>query len=166
MGDDAEYYFETMMEDPVFREKVRELEEECEKKRQAEEKFKFLVTKEPSKLLKYEGLLNYSYTVSGDYPHALFQTDKRSSQVKAKFDFNQVKISRKENYATRLARMVLQAVTDSGQYHYALVPENECMETIANRWRKDFKVECIPYTASPGHPEVLTFLKDLKKAIE
>lgn len=41
MGDDAEYYFETMMEDPEFRRKLEELED----KRKHEERFRYLVKK-------------------------------------------------------------------------------------------------------------------------
>jgi len=53
----------------------------------------------------------------------------------------------------------------SGQYHYVLIPENQYIDTISNRWRKDYKVHCITYQASPGHPEVLEFVKDLIKSV-
>jgi len=47
MGDDAEYYFETMMEDPEFRQLQRELEQ----KREDKEKFKRLVKKHRKSVL-------------------------------------------------------------------------------------------------------------------
>lgn len=53
----------------------------------------------------------------------------------------------------------------SGQYHYSLVPASEGIETIANRWRKDYKVECMTYAASEGHPEVFNFLEELQNRV-
>lgn len=50
----------------------------------------------------------------------------------------------------------------SGQYHYALIPDDEFSETMANRWRKDYRVNCIQYTPSSGHPEVCEFVKKLR----
>jgi ATP-dependent exoDNAse (exonuclease V) beta subunit len=64
--------------------------------------------------------LDYFDSITNDYPHSLFQTDKRSSQTKINFDFNQVQIPRKENHATRLAQLVLQAVTNNRMRHEAL----------------------------------------------
>lgn len=49
----------------------------------------------------------------------------------------------------------------SGTYHYALVPRGDESATMFNRWRNDFQVRCIHYDASPGHDEVLEFLKTL-----
>jgi transposase-like protein len=84
------------------------------------EKFKVLVVQEPFKLLRYEGLLRYFESISEDFPHHYFRTDRRSSQTKAKFDFGQMRIPRKENHATRLAGLILQAVTDNRQRHESL----------------------------------------------
>ena len=47
MGDDAEYYYETMMEDPEFRNKQKELEE----KQKDAENFKYLVKKHKAAVL-------------------------------------------------------------------------------------------------------------------
>lgn len=52
----------------------------------------------------------------------------------------------------------------SGTYHYALVPRGDAAETMFNRWKKDFKVHCIHYDASPDHREVLEFLQSLPKS--
>jgi len=51
MGDDAEYYFETMMQDPEFRKKQKELEKEYEKKQKDAENFKYLVKKHKAAVL-------------------------------------------------------------------------------------------------------------------
>ena len=84
------------------------------------EKFKMLVVQEPFKLLRYEGLLRYFESISDDFPHHYFRTDRRSSQTKADFDFGQMQIQRKENHATQLAGLILQAVTDNRQRHESL----------------------------------------------
>jgi hypothetical protein len=52
-----------------------------------------------------------------------------------------------------------------GVYHYALVPRSEFNETVVNRWRKDYKVECLCYDATAGHPEVLQFTRELHAGI-
>lgn len=49
----------------------------------------------------------------------------------------------------------------SGVYHYALVPKHEFNETAANRWRRDFNVNCLCYEATSGHPEVGEFVQRL-----
>jgi len=69
---------------------------------------------------RYQGLTKYLDSVINDYPHSLFQTEKRSSQTKANFDFSEVQIEAKQNQATRLAQLVLQAVTDTRMRHEAL----------------------------------------------
>jgi hypothetical protein len=50
-----------------------------------------------------------------------------------------------------------------GTQHYALVPQSSFSETVVNRWRKDFRVECLRYEASPKHPEVERFVELLPK---
>jgi hypothetical protein len=51
MGDDAEYYFETMMQDPEFRKQQKEIEEEHRKKQKKEENFRYLVKKHKAAVL-------------------------------------------------------------------------------------------------------------------
>jgi hypothetical protein len=48
-----------------------------------------------------------------------------------------------------------------GTTHYALVPRASFSETVVNRWRKDFRVECLLYDASTDHREVGTFINAL-----
>jgi hypothetical protein len=52
----------------------------------------------------------------------------------------------------------------SGVYHFALVPENEFNDTAANRWRRDYNVNCLRYQPSQGHPEVKEFVVQLHHA--
>jgi hypothetical protein len=49
----------------------------------------------------------------------------------------------------------------SGTYHYALLPNGDEAETMFNRWKNDFQVNCIHYDASADHREVAEFLKSL-----
>jgi hypothetical protein len=51
-----------------------------------------------------------------------------------------------------------------GPMHYALVPQDDFSDTVTSRWRKDYRVECLRYTATAGHPEVKTFLAALVRA--
>jgi hypothetical protein len=53
----------------------------------------------------------------------------------------------------------------SGVYHFALVSEDDFNETAANRWRRDFNVNCLRYQASAGHPEVNEFVQMLRAMI-
>ncbi|HEX3557902.1 MAG TPA: SIR2 family protein [Pyrinomonadaceae bacterium] len=53
----------------------------------------------------------------------------------------------------------------SGPYHYALVSKDEFNDTEAALWRKNFNIQCMIYEPSKGHPEVETFLKNLKDEI-
>jgi len=47
----------------------------------------------------------------------------------------------------------------SGVYHYALVSSQEFNDTVINRWRRDFNVNCMRYEATAGHPEVNEFVQ-------
>lgn len=50
-----------------------------------------------------------------------------------------------------------------GPMHYALVPQDEFSDTVTSRWRKDYRVQCLRYAATTGHPEVESFLAALVK---
>ncbi len=59
--------------------------------------------------------------VINECPHAQFtQGGKRASEIKGHFDLEQVKITRKENVATRTAAMILQAVSNNKLRHEVL----------------------------------------------
>lgn len=53
----------------------------------------------------------------------------------------------------------------SGVYHFALVPEDQFNETAANRWRRDFNINCLRYKATDGHPEVSEFVNKLHASL-
>jgi hypothetical protein len=57
------------------------------------------------------------------------------------------------------------AFDGGGPTHYALVPSETFNETLVSRWRKDFRVQCICYNPSAGHPEVNGFLTRLATEI-
>lgn len=69
---------------------------------------------------RFRGVKDYLENISSDCPHHYFRTDNRSSQAKADFDFSEVYIPGKENHATRLAQLLLQAVTNNKKRHDAL----------------------------------------------
>lgn len=48
-----------------------------------------------------------------------------------------------------------------GQRHFALVPTASFSNVVAKRWLRDFRVDCIRYQATSGHPEVHEFLREL-----
>jgi hypothetical protein len=54
----------------------------------------------------------------------------------------------------------------SGSYHFALVPKSQFSETTVSRWLKDYKVRCILYDPTNGHPEVPEFLAALANAVK
>lgn len=83
-------------------------------------KLKILCRHRPFTAAHYQKLKNYFDFVIHEYPHHYFQTDQRSSQAKINFDFNQTHIQTKENHATRLAQLLLQAVTDNRMRHETL----------------------------------------------
>ena len=83
-------------------------------------KLQLLLSQKGFRHPRYQRLADYLRSVARDYPHYLFQTKHRSSKVKIDFDFKQTNIEVKKNHATRLAQLVLQAVTDNHLRHEAL----------------------------------------------
>ena len=59
-------------------------------------------------------------SVIDECPHQLFRESQRSSEIKAPFDLDGVRIAEKRNYAVRLAEFVLQAVSDNALRHETL----------------------------------------------
>ena len=54
-----------------------------------------------------------------------------------------------------------ESLKDRGHPDFIFLSSERCSEVERRRLRQDFGVECIPYTPSKGHPEVLEFLKYL-----
>ncbi len=69
---------------------------------------------------KFERLREYLESVSAETPHRYFQEGDRISEVKQRFNYEGVYLRAKENYATRIAHFVLQAVKENKFRHEAL----------------------------------------------
>jgi len=99
-----------------------------------------------------------------DYRDIIFRSQGYRSGVAAVFTTKTVLfvgVSLTDPETKLLLAYLHDAFHGSGAYHYALVPRDQFPQTVVSRWRKDYKVNCISYDATPGHPEVVRFLKTL-----
>lgn len=78
---------------------------------------KMALVLEEYKHRRFAVLKEFLDSVVDDCPHQLFRQARRSSEVKAEFNLDQVRITEKRNYAVLLAGLVLQAVTDNALRH-------------------------------------------------
>lgn len=62
-------------------------------------------------------LMEYLDSVATETPHQFFSDSERMSEVRTKFDKAGMLVKGKENFATQLAKFVLQAVPDNKQRH-------------------------------------------------
>jgi len=62
----------------------------------------------------------YLESMLRDCPHALFRHTDRASSSKAAFDLSQAAVTAKQNFATRLAGLVLPTIKDNHKRHEAL----------------------------------------------
>lgn len=69
---------------------------------------------------KFDNLREFLEAIQTECPHQFFQEGERSSELKVEFDLNGVLIREKQNFATRLAEFVLQAVSDNKLRHKTL----------------------------------------------
>ena len=69
---------------------------------------------------RFEPLREFLESIAVDCPHQYFKEGIRSSEIKTNFDLSQVIIKEKQNFATRIANLVLQAVNDNKQRHEML----------------------------------------------
>ncbi|MBI4224986.1 MAG: PD-(D/E)XK nuclease family protein [Candidatus Sungbacteria bacterium] len=81
---------------------------------------KMALVLEEYKHYRFAALKELLNSVVDECPHQLFRESKRSSEMKAKFNLDQVRITEKRNYAVLLAELVLQAVTDNKLRHETL----------------------------------------------
>ncbi|MEK7169407.1 MAG: PD-(D/E)XK nuclease family protein, partial [Patescibacteria group bacterium] len=65
-------------------------------------------------------LRDYLESVSAETPHHYFQKGDRISELKDKFNYKDVYLRDKKNYATRIAQFVLQAVKENKRRHESL----------------------------------------------
>jgi len=65
--------------------------------------------------------------------------------------------------------LVLESVSESfagkGPRHYALLPRREAGDAESDHWRDFFGIRLLQYTAAKGHPEIDTFLEQLKARV-
>ncbi|TSC52168.1 MAG: hypothetical protein LiPW41_379 [Parcubacteria group bacterium LiPW_41] len=81
---------------------------------------KFSLILEDFKHRNFSRLREYLESVSAETPHHYFQEGNRISEARARFNYNDVYLRAKQNYATRIARFVLQAVQENKFRHEAL----------------------------------------------
>lgn len=69
---------------------------------------------------KYEPLRQFLEFIAVECPHQYFKEGIRASEVKTNFSLSEVIIKEKQNFATRIANLVMQAVQDNKQRHEIL----------------------------------------------
>ncbi len=79
---------------------------------------------------KFDNLREYLEAVQTECPHQFFKEGGRMSEDKAKFSLNEVVIREKQNFATRIANLCLQAVNDNKLRHSALQRFMLCNDSV------------------------------------
>ena len=79
---------------------------------------------------KYEPLREFLDIIAVECPHQLFKDGPRISEVKQKFDLSEVIIREKNNFACRMAELVLQAVSDNKLRHQTLQRFMLCNDSV------------------------------------
>lgn len=69
---------------------------------------------------RFENLREFLEAIQSECPHQFFQEGERISELKVDFDLGKVIIKEKNNFACRLADLVLQAVADTKLRHQSL----------------------------------------------
>lgn len=69
---------------------------------------------------KFDNLREFLEAIQSECPHQFFKEGLRASELKADFSLEQVIIKEKQNFATRIADLALQAVADNKLRHKAL----------------------------------------------
>lgn len=93
-------------------------------------KAKLALLLQEHKHAKFENLREFLEAVQAECPHQFFKEGQRSSEVKAGFDLNEVILKGKQNFATRVAGLVLQAVNDNKERHKALQRFMLCNDSV------------------------------------
>ncbi len=79
---------------------------------------------------KFENVREFLEAVQTECPHQFFQEGERASEEKIKFSLDEVIIREKQNFATRLANLALQAVNDNKLRHKALQRFMLCNDSV------------------------------------
>jgi len=69
---------------------------------------------------KFDNLREFLEAIQSECPHQFFKEGLRASELKVDFSLNEVIIREKQNFATRLAKLLLQAVSDNKLRHRSL----------------------------------------------
>ena len=69
---------------------------------------------------KFDNLREFLEAIQGECPHQFFKDGLRASEQKVDFSLDEVIIREKQNFATRLAKLLLQAVSDNKLRHKSL----------------------------------------------
>ena len=84
---------------------------------------------------KFDNLREFLEAIQTECPHQFFQEGERSSELKVEFDLQEVLIREKQNFATRLAGLALQAVKDNKERHKALQRFMLCNDSVTVQLR-------------------------------
>ncbi|MFA4888799.1 MAG: hypothetical protein WC628_04410 [Candidatus Omnitrophota bacterium] len=79
---------------------------------------------------KFDNLREFLEAIQKECPHQFFQQGARSSELKVDFDLREVMIKEKQNFATRIATLALQAVNDNKERHKALQKFMLCNDSV------------------------------------
>lgn len=79
---------------------------------------------------KFENVREFLEAVQTECPHQFFQEGSRASEEKVKFDMAGLAIREKQNFATRIANLALQAVNDNKLRHKALQRFMICNDSV------------------------------------
>lgn len=79
---------------------------------------------------KFDNLREFLEAIQTECPHQFFQEGERSSELKVEFDLREVLIREKQNFATRIAGLALQAVSDNKLRHKALQRFMLCNDSV------------------------------------
>ncbi len=92
---------------------------------------------------KFDALREFLEAIQIECPHQLFQEGERSSELKVEFDLREVLIREKTNFATRLAGLALQAVSDNKLRHKALQGFMLCNDSVTVAVEVPVYMECM-----------------------
>jgi len=79
---------------------------------------------------RLENLREFLEAVQTECPHQFFQEGERASEENVKFDLSELIVREKQNFATRLATLALQAVSDNKLRHQALQRFMLCNDSV------------------------------------
>jgi len=69
---------------------------------------------------RFDNLREFLEAIQSECPHQFFKEGERSSELKVEFNLDEVIIREKQNFATRLAGLALQAISDNKLRHKTL----------------------------------------------